>query len=705
MLVSSRLQSAAAALLAALAALCIYLPYLGTGELEHEEPRRALIARNMIESGDYLVPRYGGAVYLNKPPLYNWAIVAVATVRSRLGFACPAGEASNGGAHAGAPSGLSGGPIEGLAGVAGAAGGLSASPGVSIDTTVRSGASFDAEYSGEVDWPAMACGGRACAVVDAFSTRLPSVLSVAVLAVFMVWVTSGILAMRARMFLAAAVILAPIIGEKARLGEIDLLFTLLVSASLWTWFRADRGGKKGISLWLPASLLAGLAFLTKREPALLFFYLSTCGYLLFTRRGRELYSPGLLCSFAVVAVFAAVWLLPASIEAGAGEIWATLEREVFMRGAPSSFFSTVKHLVSYPFEALLLAAPFSFLLLALASEDVRASMRIRYGDAFVFAVLAPLINFVPYWLRGDSAARYFMPMVPTMLVAAAMVFESWSERSERVLPDGVDRLAEACSYVAKRVGLAAACLLLLSAPLTWLFYETPSPAPFILIAVFAAVVAVLIPLLAYFEGGNARVMLAGTCVVVMAALRFGTYTVGLSDTLSGSNRIPDKLGRMSTAIAREHWPAAVVGELPAVFWYYAPRGFLIPASGEPGSRLHEHVSGDARTSGGPGSKLHEHVSGAARASGELGSEIHEHVSGDARTSGRPESKIGERGSRNAGVSGRGSGSGGPEYLLFDSAGVDDTVLREMGELITLTEFPFKRGRIALVERPRLRERQ
>jgi 4-amino-4-deoxy-L-arabinose transferase-like glycosyltransferase len=52
----------------------IYLPGLGTLQLQHEEPRRALPALHMLSSGDWLVPRVGSDPYLRKPPLLNWAI-------------------------------------------------------------------------------------------------------------------------------------------------------------------------------------------------------------------------------------------------------------------------------------------------------------------------------------------------------------------------------------------------------------------------------------------------------------------------------------------------------------------------------------------------------------------------------------------------------------------------------------------------------
>ena len=52
----------------------VYLPGLGSVPLKHEEPRRALPAVRMLQTGDWLVPRIGAGPYLRKPPLLNWLI-------------------------------------------------------------------------------------------------------------------------------------------------------------------------------------------------------------------------------------------------------------------------------------------------------------------------------------------------------------------------------------------------------------------------------------------------------------------------------------------------------------------------------------------------------------------------------------------------------------------------------------------------------
>jgi 4-amino-4-deoxy-L-arabinose transferase-like glycosyltransferase len=49
-----------------------------------DEPRQAIMAREMVERGDYVHPYLNGRPYLEKPPLYSWAIVLVSKVTGNL---------------------------------------------------------------------------------------------------------------------------------------------------------------------------------------------------------------------------------------------------------------------------------------------------------------------------------------------------------------------------------------------------------------------------------------------------------------------------------------------------------------------------------------------------------------------------------------------------------------------------------------------
>jgi 4-amino-4-deoxy-L-arabinose transferase-like glycosyltransferase len=61
----------------------VYLRGIASDPLRWEEPRRALVAAEMIHRGDYVVPRLLGEPYLNKPPMQSWLIVLFAGGEAR----------------------------------------------------------------------------------------------------------------------------------------------------------------------------------------------------------------------------------------------------------------------------------------------------------------------------------------------------------------------------------------------------------------------------------------------------------------------------------------------------------------------------------------------------------------------------------------------------------------------------------------------
>jgi len=72
-----------------LVALCaaLYLPWLGAGGLTYTEGHRVIPAWEMLDTGDWLVPRLFDRPYLRKPPGMQWAVAASSMVFGRTEFA------------------------------------------------------------------------------------------------------------------------------------------------------------------------------------------------------------------------------------------------------------------------------------------------------------------------------------------------------------------------------------------------------------------------------------------------------------------------------------------------------------------------------------------------------------------------------------------------------------------------------------------
>ena len=66
-------------------ACVLFVHGLGSTALwDPDEPRQAIMAREMMERGDYVHPYLNGIPYLEKPPLHPWLIVATAKVTGRI---------------------------------------------------------------------------------------------------------------------------------------------------------------------------------------------------------------------------------------------------------------------------------------------------------------------------------------------------------------------------------------------------------------------------------------------------------------------------------------------------------------------------------------------------------------------------------------------------------------------------------------------
>lgn len=70
-----------------LLAVALYAPRLTTLTVRGEESRRAIIAREMIDRGDWIVPRTQGEVRLSRPPLQNWLIAGFAVAFGEMNAA------------------------------------------------------------------------------------------------------------------------------------------------------------------------------------------------------------------------------------------------------------------------------------------------------------------------------------------------------------------------------------------------------------------------------------------------------------------------------------------------------------------------------------------------------------------------------------------------------------------------------------------
>src|SRR5216117_2973334 len=72
-----RRQVLAAAALVALAVVLAALP-IGSDVYEGGEAREGLVVREMLDTGDWILPLWNGSVVPSKPPLFHWLVASSA---------------------------------------------------------------------------------------------------------------------------------------------------------------------------------------------------------------------------------------------------------------------------------------------------------------------------------------------------------------------------------------------------------------------------------------------------------------------------------------------------------------------------------------------------------------------------------------------------------------------------------------------------
>ncbi len=66
-------------------AFVLFFVHLGATSLwDPDEPRQAIMAREMMDRGDYIHPYLNGSPYLEKPPFYSWMIIVAAKIQGSL---------------------------------------------------------------------------------------------------------------------------------------------------------------------------------------------------------------------------------------------------------------------------------------------------------------------------------------------------------------------------------------------------------------------------------------------------------------------------------------------------------------------------------------------------------------------------------------------------------------------------------------------
>ena len=197
------------ALLLLLLACALHLPGLGRAELENEEGRRLLPARELLERGDWVLPTIWEQPYLAKPPLHYVTVAGAARALDAIGHEAPSER--------------------------------------------RAGW-----------WP------ERHGPVSPLAVRMPSWLAALATAWLLLAAGRALGSTRAGTWAGVLFLLSPEVARKARLGEIEQPLAFLCFATGWLLWRAACAERGAWWRGLGGGVVLGAAVLTKGPIALLF---------------------------------------------------------------------------------------------------------------------------------------------------------------------------------------------------------------------------------------------------------------------------------------------------------------------------------------------------------------------------------------------------------------------------------------------------
>ena len=243
-------------------------------------------------------------------------------------------------------------------------------------------------------------------VRNEWTARLPSALSVLLVAIAFVTVARATLG--ARGSIVAAMIWLTNIGiiEKGRLIEIEALYVSLFGLAIILWLSFFLQKKSPWLTWLPASVFLGLGVLAKGPTHLVFFYGIVIAVLAYWKDWRVLIHPAHFVALVVMIGVAAAWAIPfvhlttsqVAIDKWSGQYTGRLKGIDFkfldwIQNVPRSLIYFLPWLLLFPF------ARFSKLP---EQHEQRLARALSWGTAVPFLA----VNLVP-----GGLARYGMPAI------------------------------------------------------------------------------------------------------------------------------------------------------------------------------------------------------------------------------------------------------------------------------------------------------
>ncbi|TAK35547.1 MAG: hypothetical protein EPO28_14550 [Saprospiraceae bacterium] len=391
----------------ALLLLPALLTNLGLLAFFDDEGIRALVALEMKLSGNHITPTLFGEHYYNKPPLYNWILLAFFELTGHFD-----------------------------------------------EFTARSATVFFLLiYAGTVYF----FSKPAFAKTPNSQSFLPAL---------------------------ALITCGRILFWDSMLALIDICFSWVMYLLFMVIYREGERGRHG-RMFVFAYGLAAIGFMLKGLPSVVFAGIALLTWLLWQRKGRQLFTWGHAAGIGIFTLIAGGYYAMYAQTNGLEEVLHTLFQESAKRTfIKHGFGQTALHLLTFPFEMWYHFLPWT--LLAVYFLRKNAWVLIRRNKFITWNLLVFFTTVIPYWSSVEVYPRYLLMHVPLVFSAFFYLhFQNQEEDSKigRVVETGffvLCLLTTAASLLPHfwvavqylpQLHLKAASLTVALAGLSWLYWR------------------------------------------------------------------------------------------------------------------------------------------------------------------------------------------------------------------------------------------
>lgn len=273
----------------------------------------------------------------------------------------------------------------------------------------------------------IAASGILFGTINEWTSRLPSVFIVAITGLSIYVMTGKWLSRKGRLFAAVATLSMIGLIEKGREADMDSLFVFSVVLILLVWINGYTRKWKPSLLWSSSLLLLSIGFLAKGPQVLAFFYLTVFAYLLLRKDISFFFSKAHLFGIFFFALVLAGYLSFVLEWVTFNEYMKMWIDQITQRGESRYSYAFIRHLISYPFEAIFSFMPWTVLIVPiLFYRDSRKEAReVLTNEIFFFALVMVIVNFPLYWLLKTARFRYFLPAGPFIAIGIAALYDKY----------------------------------------------------------------------------------------------------------------------------------------------------------------------------------------------------------------------------------------------------------------------------------------